>query len=181
MSRSQATTLLLLVNSSQMSRSGVWGEAPLHRDWEPLGERVQRVLQREAEGRTAEPGELHDTEGGRDADWMVAMRQGTTRSYLHQDRPTGTAVLSVSAGAQVSSIRYYPYGDRRNSQGTLPDQQFTGQRLDGTACTTTMPGTIWSGTADLRDGEEQVRACGYESVRGPAAATPASEPANGSA
>lgn len=32
-----------------------------------------------------------------------------------------------------TSIKYFPFGDRRNSQGTLgTDKQFTGQRLDGT-------------------------------------------------
>jgi RHS repeat-associated protein len=63
---------------------------------------------------------------------LVAMRQSTTLSYIHQDHLTGTSVVSDSNGAPVSSIKYYPFGARRNSQGNLPAQQFTGQRLDST-------------------------------------------------
>lgn len=67
--------------------------------------------------------------GGR----LVAQREGTTLRYVHQDHLTGTAVMSNSAGALVSSISYLPYGERRNSQGTMPtDILFTGQRLDST-------------------------------------------------
>ena len=40
--------------------------------YQPLGEWLHRVLQWEAEGRAAEPGDLHHTEGGEGADWMVA-------------------------------------------------------------------------------------------------------------
>jgi RHS repeat-associated protein len=65
--------------------------------------------------------------GGR----LVAMRQGTTLTYVHQDHLTGTAVVSDSSGALVSSIKYFPYGATRS--GSVPtDKQFTGQRLDGT-------------------------------------------------
>jgi RHS repeat-associated protein len=41
--------------------------------------------------------------------------------------------MSDSTGTTISSIKYMPFGDRRNSQGTIAtDKQFTGQRLDGT-------------------------------------------------
>ncbi len=64
---------------------------------------------------------------------MIAQRKGTTLSYIHEDHLTGTSVTSNSSGTQTSSIKYYPYGDRRNSTGTIPtDKQFTGQRLDST-------------------------------------------------
>lgn len=35
---------------------------------------------------------------------LVAMRKGTTLDYIHQDHLTGTAVVSDSNGALVSSI-----------------------------------------------------------------------------
>jgi hypothetical protein len=64
-------------------------------------------------------------------DRLVAMRQSTTLTYIHQDHLTGTSVVSDSTGALVSSIKYYPFGATRS--GSVPtDKQFTGQRLDGT-------------------------------------------------
>jgi RHS repeat-associated protein len=67
--------------------------------------------------------------GGR----LVAMRQSTTLTFIHQDHLTGTSVVSDSSGALVSSIKYYPFGECRNSQGNPgTDKLFTGQRLDGT-------------------------------------------------
>ena len=66
-------------------------------------------------------------------DRLVAMRQSTTLTYIHQDHLTGTSVVSDSTGALVSSIKYYPFGECRNSQGNPgTDKLFTGQRLDGT-------------------------------------------------
>ena len=58
-------------------------------------------------------------------------------SYLYdriipQDHLTGTAITSDTSGSQIGSIKYYPYGSTRSSSGTLPDQKFTGQRLDDT-------------------------------------------------
>jgi RHS repeat-associated protein len=66
-------------------------------------------------------------------DRVVAMRQSTTLTYVHQDHLTGTSVVSDTSGALVSSIKYYPFGECRNSQGNPgTDKLFTGQRLDGT-------------------------------------------------
>jgi RHS repeat-associated protein len=66
-------------------------------------------------------------------DRLVAMRQSTTLTYIHQDHLTGTSVVSDSSGNLVSSIKYYPFGECRNSQGNPgTDKLFTGQRLDGT-------------------------------------------------
>ncbi|MBI2831942.1 MAG: hypothetical protein HYX79_06775 [Chloroflexi bacterium] len=67
--------------------------------------------------------------GGR----LVAKLSGETLSYVHQDHLTGTALTTDNSGAQVGAIRYFPFGDRRNSTGNLgTDKLFTGQRLDGT-------------------------------------------------
>ncbi len=63
--------------------------------------------------------------GGR----LVAMRQGTTLEYVHQDHLTGTSLVTESGGNQVGGIKYYPYGTTRS--GSVPtDRKFTGQRLD---------------------------------------------------
>jgi RHS repeat-associated protein len=67
--------------------------------------------------------------GGR----LVAMRQSVTLTYVHQDHLTGTSVVSDSSGNLTSSIKYYAFGECRNSQGNPgTDKLFTGQRLDGT-------------------------------------------------
>ncbi|HEY49203.1 MAG TPA: RHS repeat-associated core domain-containing protein [Dehalococcoidia bacterium] len=52
---------------------------------------------------------------------------------MHQDHLTGTAVITDTDGEKVGSIKYYPYGETRESTGTLDtDKRFTGQRLDDT-------------------------------------------------
>jgi RHS repeat-associated protein len=67
--------------------------------------------------------------GGR----RVAMSKDTDLRYIHQDHITSTAVMTSANGTQVGSMKYYPYGDRLESQGTLStDRLFTGQRLDDT-------------------------------------------------
>jgi RHS repeat-associated protein len=67
--------------------------------------------------------------GGR----RVAMRRDTTLQYIHQDHISSTAVMTSDNGTLVGSMKYYPYGDRLESQGTLStDKLFTGQRLDST-------------------------------------------------
>ncbi|MBI2854591.1 MAG: hypothetical protein HYX87_06710 [Chloroflexi bacterium] len=64
---------------------------------------------------------------------QVAIKKGSTLEYLHQDSLNSTSVSTTSTGAQQSTIRYFPYGATRSSTGTLgTDQQYTGQRLDGT-------------------------------------------------
>jgi RHS repeat-associated protein len=67
--------------------------------------------------------------GGR----RVAMRKGTDTQFIHQDHISSTAVMTSDNGTQVGSMKYYPYGDCRNSTGDLgTDKLFTGQRLDDT-------------------------------------------------
>lgn len=63
---------------------------------------------------------------------LVALKQGSTLSYVHQNHLTGTSVTTDSSGDSVGSIRYAAYGEARSVSGTLPAQKFTGQRLDGT-------------------------------------------------
>ncbi len=71
-------------------------------------------------------------------DRLVALKkvlgQNSTLRYLSQDHLTGTSVTSdATTGNLVASIKYAPFGDRRNSTGAIDtDRQFTGQRLDGT-------------------------------------------------
>ncbi len=67
--------------------------------------------------------------GGR----LVANRQGTDLRYVHQDHLTGTSLMTDSSGDSLGTIKYFPFGDCRNSTGTVDtDILFTGQRLDGT-------------------------------------------------
>ena len=65
---------------------------------------------------------------------MVALKKGTNLRFVSQDHLTGTSVTSdATTGNLVASIKYAPFGDRRNSTGVIDtDRQFTGQRLDGT-------------------------------------------------
>ncbi len=64
---------------------------------------------------------------------LVAQRQGTTLSYIQQDSLSSTSVTSDTSGAATSTIRYYPYGECLESQGSIvTDKRFTGQRLDST-------------------------------------------------
>jgi RHS repeat-associated protein len=64
---------------------------------------------------------------------LVAQRKGTTLSYVMQDHLGSTSVTANSSGAATGTIRYFSFGDCRNSTGTLPtDKKFTGQRLDAT-------------------------------------------------
>ena len=61
------------------------------------------------------------------------MSENNTLQYVHQDHLTGTSVVSDSAGALVSSIKYLPFGETRSVTGELyTDKLFTGQRLDDT-------------------------------------------------
>ena len=64
-------------------------------------------------------------------DNLVAMREGTTLKYMHQDHLTSTSVMTDTNGDSVGTIKYLPFGETRS--GSVPtDKQFTGQRLDGT-------------------------------------------------
>jgi hypothetical protein len=58
----------------------------------------------------------------------VAMKQGSTVTYLHGDHLGSTSVASNDGGALVSRQTYFPYGAPRD--GTVPtDYTFTGQKF----------------------------------------------------
>jgi RHS repeat-associated protein len=63
----------------------------------------------------------------------VAMKQGSTLTFLHGDHLGSTSVASNgTTGALVSRQTYYAFGGVRTSEGTLPtDYTFTGQKNDG--------------------------------------------------
>jgi RHS repeat-associated protein len=64
---------------------------------------------------------------------LIAVRKGTTLSYILQDHLGSTSVTADSSGAAASTIAYLPFGSIRSSTGTQPtDRLFTGQRLDST-------------------------------------------------
>ncbi|MFH1382345.1 MAG: RHS repeat-associated core domain-containing protein, partial [Chloroflexota bacterium] len=60
---------------------------------------------------------------------MVAMMKLIADSF----QPKAVSMVTSDNGTQLGTIKYYPYGDCRNSQGDLgTDKLFTGQRLDDT-------------------------------------------------
>ena len=63
----------------------------------------------------------------------MAYKNNNGIRYVHQDHLSGTSVTTDSAGNVVATIKYFPFGVCRNSQGTVDtDKLFTGQRLDDT-------------------------------------------------
>ena len=51
--------------------------------------------------------------------------------YLHADHLVSTSLTTNASGGVVAEQRYYPYGEARWSDGTLPtDYHFTGQRAE---------------------------------------------------
>ncbi len=61
----------------------------------------------------------------------VAMRKGSTLSYLLGDHLGSTSITTNTSGALVSEMRYKPWGETRYTSGTTPTQyQYTGQRND---------------------------------------------------
>ncbi len=71
----------------------------------------------------------HYYSGGKE----VAYRINSSLRYVHQDSLGSTSLTTSSSGAVVASIKYFPFGVCRNSQGNLDtDKLFTGQRLDDT-------------------------------------------------
>jgi RHS repeat-associated protein len=62
----------------------------------------------------------------------VAMRQGSEVTYLHGDHLGSTSLATNASGAKVARVLYYPYGEERYREGTLPtDFTYTGQRSEG--------------------------------------------------
>jgi RHS repeat-associated protein len=61
----------------------------------------------------------------------IAMRKGGTLSFLTADHLGGTALVTDGSAAMVGRTRYYPYGQQRTSEGTLPtDKLYTGQQRE---------------------------------------------------
>ena len=78
---------------------------------------------------TTEEETTHYYLGGR----QIAYNRGGTLTYVHQDHLTGTSLTTGSTGTEKSKVKYFPFGDCRNSTGNVTtDKLFTGQRLDQT-------------------------------------------------
>ncbi|MEW6033336.1 MAG: RHS repeat-associated core domain-containing protein [Chloroflexota bacterium] len=61
----------------------------------------------------------------------VAIKKGAVLEYLHQDHLSSNSLSTDTAGAQVSTLKFYPFGATRSSSGTLgTNKMFTSQRLD---------------------------------------------------
>ena len=61
----------------------------------------------------------------------VAMKKGSTLTYLHHDQLGSLVSATDVSGAEIASARYWPFGGLRSSTGTLPsDRLFTGQIRD---------------------------------------------------
>lgn len=63
---------------------------------------------------------------------LVALKQGSTMSYVAQDHLGGTLLTTDASGNVVDQIKYAPYGSTRSGDITSIEKKFTGQRLDGT-------------------------------------------------
>ena len=57
----------------------------------------------------------------------IAMREGVTLTYLHGDHLGSASLATDAGGAQVSAMRYTPFGETRYGD-TPTDFRFTGQR-----------------------------------------------------
>src|SRR5713226_3858354 len=61
----------------------------------------------------------------------VALKQGTTLTYLHHDQLGSLVSATNSSGQEVASARYWPFGSLRTLTGSLPsDRLFAGQTRD---------------------------------------------------
>ena len=60
----------------------------------------------------------------------IAMREGVTLTYLHGDHLGSASLATDEGGAQVSAMRYTPFGETRYGD-TPTDFRFTGQREEG--------------------------------------------------
>ncbi|OGN96888.1 MAG: hypothetical protein A2Z71_01835 [Chloroflexi bacterium RBG_13_50_21] len=60
----------------------------------------------------------------------VAMRTGSTLSYLLGDHLGSTAITTDSNGVLGSELRYYPWGTSRYARGSTPTTfQFTSETI----------------------------------------------------
>jgi RHS repeat-associated protein len=61
----------------------------------------------------------------------VAMRQNGAVTYLHGDHLGATSLATDAGGQPQARVLYYPYGEERYRDGTLPtDYTYTGQRVE---------------------------------------------------
>jgi RHS repeat-associated protein len=60
-------------------------------------------------------------------DRRVAMRKGSTLTYLHGDHLGSTSLATTAGGGVNDEMRYYPYGEARSGSMST-DRRFTGQR-----------------------------------------------------
>jgi RHS repeat-associated protein len=98
------------------------------------GNRVKKV---DPSGTTTYVGGYYEVQGSTVTKYYyagtqrVAMRQGGAVTYLHGDHLGSTSLVTNDAGGFVARVLYYPYGEERYEEGTLPtDYGFTGQRRD---------------------------------------------------
>ncbi len=62
----------------------------------------------------------------------VMEKRGDAVIYLSTDQISSTSLTTDANGAEISQVRYDPYGSVRWSSGTIPtDKTFTGQRSEG--------------------------------------------------
>jgi len=62
----------------------------------------------------------------------IAMKQGSTLTYLHSDHLGSTVLETNTAGTVTADQKYRAYGKQRDTGAVVTDHKFTGQKLDGT-------------------------------------------------
>jgi RHS repeat-associated protein len=63
----------------------------------------------------------------------VAMRQGSTLSYMFADQLGSTSVVANSSGSKTAEVRYKAWGEDRYTSGTVSSgYRYTGQRVEAT-------------------------------------------------
>jgi RHS repeat-associated protein len=62
----------------------------------------------------------------------IAMRRGSTLTYLHPDHLGSTVLSTTSSGAADVAQGYHGYGKYRLGSVLPTDHRFTGQKLDAT-------------------------------------------------
>jgi hypothetical protein len=61
----------------------------------------------------------------------IGLRSGGVLYYLHSDHLGSTSLTTTDGGALHTEQRYFPYGEVRWTNGTLPtDYTYTGQRAE---------------------------------------------------
>jgi RHS repeat-associated protein len=98
------------------------------------GNRVKKV---DASGTTYYVGGIYEVQGDTvtkyyyAAGQRVAMRQDGVVYYLHADHLGSTSLATDASGQPLARVLYYPYGEERYRDGTLPtDYTYTGQRVE---------------------------------------------------